>query len=120
PHASADRLRLSSGGALLGSGSSQDAGHAVVALVAAVFVHRMIRAAQRDHQTPRPGPRARVIDRHLVLQSIRPGLSEALDDVQLLAGPAHEAARFVVGSLDDESIALPMSTRVSKPLTNRR
>src|SRR5262245_35653315 len=109
---SKDLLGTSGGGTLLGTGSSQDAGHAVVALVAAVFVHRMIRATQRDHQTPRLGPRARVIDRHLVFQSIRSGLSEALGDMQLLAGPAHEAAGFVVGRFDDEGVALPMSTRV--------
>src|SRR5215510_4683965 len=109
-----------SGSVLLGAGSSQDAGHTVIALVTAVLVHRMIRAAQWDHQTPRLGPRARVIDRHLVLQRAWSGLGEAFDDVQLLAGPAHEAAGFVVGRLDDEGVPLPMSPRVAKPLTNGR
>ena len=38
--------------------------------------------------------------------------------MQLLGGPAHEAAGFVVGRFDDEGIALPVSTRIAKPLTD--
>ena len=81
--------------------------------MAAVLVHRMIRALQRDHQGPPPCPCARVVDGHLVFQRIRPGPGEALDDMQLLPGPAHEAAGFVIGAVSTTRVSPSQCPRES-------
>ena len=86
---------------LQGAGTSQDARHAIIALVAAIFVHRMISALQRNHQAPRPRPCAGVVDGYLVSQRVRRSPGQALNNVQLFAGPAHEASRLVVGRIHD-------------------
>src|SRR5579863_9162267 len=106
------------GGLVLGTGSLEDAQHAEITLVAGVLVELIPRVAQRDHRGPRLGPGGGIIDRDFVLKAVGASAGEALNDVQLIAR-VHEGSGLVVGGIDDQRIALPMTARVTEPGPDR-
>src|SRR5438552_17707687 len=71
--------------ALLGARAGEDVEHAVVALVAGVFVDAVGGLPHREFHGPRTRPRVRIVDRELVEQRIPIHPAEALDESKLLA-----------------------------------
>src|SRR5881628_3466110 len=92
---------------LFGAGPGEDSFQTGVPLVAGVLVHMLVGALERNHHRPRPGPRRRIVERHLVLDGRRADASEALGHPHALGGVHQVALRRVVRGFDNERVAFP-------------
>src|SRR2546428_1172757 len=118
------RIRTSSfrKGALFYAPSTQQPREAIVSLDAArLVINSVVVVALLGElllDRPRPRPHRRIFDRHRVLESGWARPRPALDQVQVLARALKIRFRTEIPDVDHERIALPMATRVAKPLAD--
>src|SRR5262245_43949553 len=99
---------------------AEDPYHRMVPFVAGVFINRLVRSSQRDHDRPWPNPIRRIIDRDCPVHDIGRDSRVPFDYPQVLSRRTAELTlRREIGSLDDERIALEMPARDAIPLPQR-
>src|SRR4051812_15258775 len=99
---------------------AQDVGHAIVAFVARVLVHREGRPLERVLTGPRGVPGVGIFDRELIADGVGVGVGEPLGHLQVLGRAAERGAIGEVGRLDDQGVAVPARARVAKEGADRR
>src|SRR5712671_1534901 len=67
---------------------------------------------------PWPHPHGRIVDRDLISKLSRAGPRPAFDHMQVLPRTPKVSLRTEVRDVDDESISLPVATRIAKPLAD--
>src|SRR5579863_6839461 len=102
------------GGLLFPPGADEDAGHAVVALMAGGIEDHLasvVSLAHLDENGPGPGPGFGIVEGDFALQIVGVDAGVALGHlVGVDVGPAK--ALREIGGLDAESVAFPMTARV--------
>src|SRR5579863_7877822 len=112
------------GGTLvLGTGCLEYALHGVVSLVTRVFIQRGVALHHRNRCRPRFGKRGWIVHGDLIVDGIRIGAREALDQMEMRSfaiAIRHAEAGHVpigeVGHIHHQRIALPMASRIAHPL----
>src|SRR5258708_1018069 len=107
------RLRLC--GLFCGARPSENAGHGVVALVAGIFVDRLVALAHWNNRGERPRPYARIIDGELVHERVGVSAGEFLDEVQVRAGVRETRLALEVDRVDHQRVAFPVAPRIAPP-----
>src|SRR5712671_224422 len=67
---------------------------------------------------PWPHPHGRIVDRDLISNLSRAGARPAFDHMQVLPRTPKISLRTEVRHVDDESISLPVASRIAKPLAD--
>src|SRR5258708_37139371 len=98
--------------------AAQDTFHRVIGFMTGVFVDRTLTLRHLDRCRPRSRPGGWIVDREFVLEHVRAGARETLDQVCVRTGAFQTRLAFEINGVDNQRITLPMSTRVSTPLTN--
>src|SRR6266567_5530493 len=106
----------SSAALLVEPGSGENTHHALIRLVTRVLIDLFVSQLQRNHGCPGPRPRRRIVDRDFVVDSVRADARETFDDVQVLVRSPEVTLGRVIGRVDDQRVALPVTNRVTEPL----
>jgi len=81
-------------------------------------VRRIALPVQFNPHCPGLRPHRRILDRNLVIERLRVGAREALDDMQVLVGSSVVALGAEIGDVDDQRITLPATARVPPLLSD--
>src|SRR5258708_19700926 len=98
--------------------AAQDTFHRVIGFMTGVFVDRTLTLRHLDRCRPRSRPGGWIVDREFVQERVLAGARETLDQVCVRTGAFQTRLAFEIDGVDHQRITLPMSTRVSTPLTN--
>src|SRR5260370_955526 len=81
-----------------------------------VLVYLFVSQLQRNHSGPRLCPGRRIVDRDFVVDSIRADARETLDDAQVLVRSPEVTLGRIIGRVDDQRIALPVTDGITEQL----
>src|SRR5207244_4621329 len=90
--------------------------HSLGRLVTRVLIDLAVSQLRRSHGCPGFRPRRRIVDRDFVVDSVRADACKTFDGGQVLVRSPKVTLGRVIGCVDDQSVALPVTDRVTEPL----